>query len=88
MQYKQKPNIIYEIVEGEIVLLHPDNGKVIVLNESGTELWGFLEEWLTIEGLLGRFTAVYDTTATQAHQEISHFITTLNQKGLLDAQPS
>ncbi|MEM7336610.1 MAG: PqqD family protein [Chloroflexota bacterium] len=86
MQYKQKPHIVHEIIEGEIVLLHPDNGKMLVLNESGTALWSFLGEWLTLEEMMARFTAVYDTPLKQAQQDIHQFITTLNQKGLLDAQ--
>ncbi len=86
MKYKQKPDIVHETIDGEMILLHPDNGKMLVLNEAGTQLWHFLNDWLSMEDLVTRFTAVYEANPEQIHPDIGQFVDALNQKGLIDVQ--
>lgn len=83
MLYQQKPNIVCAEVEGQVVLLHPDSGGVLVLNEAGTCIWQLLRERTSLEKLVGGFTAVYQTTTPQATRDITAFVQTLRQKGLL-----
>lgn len=84
MKYQQKPGIISTLIEEESVILHPVDGKVLVLNEAGSYLWGMLNEQVTVDGLFEKFTAVYHTPLEQAQQEIHSFVTSLAQKELLD----
>lgn len=86
MKYRQRQGVINSIIDGEIVIMHPDDGKVIVLNESGTYLWQLLDQWHTIENVFTTFTAVYETPQANSQNEVRHFVIELAQKGLLDVK--
>lgn len=62
--------------EGKIVLLHIENGEYYNFNETGSDLWNWLEEVKTLEQLLTLITEKYSVTAEECRQDI---ITWLNE---------
>lgn len=85
MKYQQTPGIVCAEVEDQMVLLHPINGKVIILNEPGTCLWHLLKEGLVIEDLLNHFSEIYESSS-KAKEDINAFVDELSKKGLLHVE--
>ena len=86
MKYQKTTAVIDCKVDNQTVLLHPLNGKVIVLNESGTCLWDILNDALPIDSIISKFTAVYQAApnSTTCRSDIQTFLSELTQKGLLN----
>lgn len=88
MKYQQRSDVVQMSIDQEAVLMHPDDGKLLVLNESATFLWQQLQHELTFDGILRQFTAVYQTPPTHHKREIAAFIDALTEKGLLNVLES
>lgn len=84
MLYQQKPSVVSAELEGQVVLLHPDNGGVLVLNEAGSHVWHLVRQPLSLDRVVQGFTAVYQAIEREAEQDILTFLQSLMQKGLLD----
>lgn len=84
MPYQQKSNIVNAELEGQVVLLHPDNGRVLVLNEAGSYIWHIVRHRTALETVVQGFTAVYHSSEPYTSRDIAQFLQTMTKKGLLD----
>jgi hypothetical protein len=72
-------------VEGEIVALDLDSSEYLAVNRTGTVIWPLLVEGTTREDLATHLAGRYEIDRATAERDVEQFLTTLSDRGLLDA---
>lgn len=88
MQNKQypvvrRPGVIGERIEQEAVLLLPEAGQVLVLNELGWTIWELLDGQRGPAELTAAIAAEYDVSESQAQADLEAFLAELRARGAL-----
>lgn len=73
------PAAISREIDGDIVLLTPEDSTVHVLNDVGGRIWTLCAEPVSIEELAGMIAAEYEIDSGQARTDVISFV-----KSLLD----
>jgi hypothetical protein len=71
------PDILFEDVGGELVMLSIRSGKYFGLDPVGTEVWRVLAEPRSIEDLCAALTEIYDVDGETCFREVSTFVEAL-----------
>lgn len=77
------PGVVYQIVDGEAVVVLPQAGQIKVLNEVGTRIWSLLNGSLTIGEIAGRICLEYYVELTRVEMDILEFLTDLEHKEII-----
>ncbi|MCA9937044.1 MAG: PqqD family protein [Anaerolineales bacterium] len=77
------PDIIWRILDGEVVLVSPRAGKVRVLNEVGSALWQLLDGKRTVGEMQAYLVRHYDVMPAQAAADLDTFLQDLAARGLI-----
>lgn len=84
MAWQRSPNVVYEVVGGQAVLVDPEGVELITLNPVGTVVWeeldGEREAADLAADLLGRFEGV---TRSQLEVDIVAFLSEVDAAGLV-----
>lgn len=84
---KIAPHLIWELMDGNVVVVHPSHGKVRVLNGLGTEIWQLLaEETFSFEALVEQVSQQYNIAQEQAEEDLKNFFVDLDRRGLINWQ--
>ena len=81
---KLSNTIRHRAVGDEGVLVHLDQGRVIVVNEVGLHIVEALAEPRTREELVRSVTNAFDVTPGQAADDIDHYLAELEQEQVLE----
>jgi hypothetical protein len=82
--FKKNPDVSWQMVEGQAVLIHNRLGEIQVLNEVGSVIWEHLEEGL--ENLAKRISSEYEVSCEEAKKDVEVFIEELQKAGALTAE--
>jgi len=80
---RQAPGVAGRIVDDEAVLIHPQQGKVRVLNSVGARLWELADGERTIAEMAAVIAGEYAVSPTRAESDALKFCTELIERGLL-----
>jgi hypothetical protein len=86
MLYKRAHRVPWRIVDGKAVLVSIANSEVMVLNDTGTEIWGFLSEERGFEDIVEHLLSVYECDRADARKDVDEFIKDLTAKEAIDAR--
>ncbi len=70
-------------MDGSAVMMDIMTGKYYNLGEIGGRIWELLEEPMTLAALVKKLTDEYDVSAAQCRADITPFLNTLLERGLL-----
>ncbi len=79
------PAVVGSIVEGEAVLVLPEQGQVRVLNEVGARIWALADGTRTGRDIVAAICTEYDVGPAQAEADALAFLTELEAKGVISA---
>lgn len=80
-------HLIWELMDGNVVIVHPSHGKVRVLNGLGTEIWQFIAEAnSSFEEVIEQISQQYNIAQEQAKKDVLHFFADLEGRGLIHWQ--
>jgi len=84
MAWQRSPRVVYEVVDGQAVLVDPEGVELLTLNEVGTLIWEALDgrrgpDELAAD-LVGRFDGV---TAEAFARDIAAFLDEVEAAGLV-----
>lgn len=68
------PDILFEEVDGELVMLSIRSGKYFGLDPVGAEVWRALAEPRSIEDLCAALSDIYDVDSETCFREVSEFV--------------
>ncbi len=77
------PDLIWRVLDQETVVVSPVSGKYCVLNDLGTVIWQLLVEKCSVMDIEDHLVAQYEVSRDQARDDVSHFLSDLQQRGLL-----
>jgi hypothetical protein len=84
MAWQRSPNVVYEVVDGQAVLVDPDGVELITLNPVGTVVWEALDGERDASDLaadlVDRFEGV---SRSQLEVDIAAFLTEVDAVGLV-----
>jgi hypothetical protein len=80
---QQAPNVVSRQIEDEVVLVHPLQGKVRVLNAVGARVWELADGHRTVAEIAQTITAEYDVELPCAQVDVTAFCDDLAQAGVL-----
>ena len=80
------PEVVFERLDDELVVLHPETGSYVSLNPTGAELWAMLESPTSVEGLVGHLVATRRVDEDRAEADVRSFLAGLLERGLLAAE--
>jgi len=78
-KYKRNPDVSWQMVEGQAVLIHNRLGEIMVLNEVGSLIWKNIEEGAEKTAVL--IAAEYDVPEEEARKDLAEFIGELEKCG-------
>jgi hypothetical protein len=77
------PTVAGSIVEGEAVLVLPEQGQVKVLNEVGARVWSLADGTRTVRDIVAVICAEYDVEPTRAEADTLGFLAELVDRQIL-----
>ncbi len=75
--------LIWRVVDDNVVVVSPDTGDVHVLSPTGAVVWQMLADKKEVNAIKSYLTNHYTISPEQADQDVTAFISTLKQEGLL-----
>lgn len=84
MAWQRAPRVVYEIVDGQAVVVDPDGTELLTLNPMGTLVWEELDGRRgpaeLAAALVGRFE---DVTEPEMERDIATFLVEVEEAGLV-----
>ena len=81
--FRRNPNIVWQIVDGEALLVLPHNGQIKVLNHVGAAIWGLLDGKRTVDEVWTSLCSQFDVPVKQLDRELSLFLKQLSERELI-----
>lgn len=81
------PNVIFEAVEDETILLDLDSGVYFSLNSLASRIWRLIEEHGRIPVVVERLLAEYDVAPERLEADLERVLGELTDRRLLDRRP-
>lgn len=78
------PVLIWRKLDDGTVVVTPDEGKVRVLNQTGTSIWLQIDGQHSLSEIVDQLVEDFDVSQEQAVSDVIAFLTDLSQKGLID----
>jgi hypothetical protein len=79
------PEVVFERLEGQVLLLSLDTGRYGTLNGTGAQLWELLESPKRVEDLIEHLVATRTVDADRAGADVRAFLAELLERGLVAA---
>lgn len=79
--FKKNPDVSWQMVEDQAVLIHNKLGEIQVLNDVGSIVWQHLEEG--VDKLVEKITSEYDVSEEEARKDVETFIKELKEVGAI-----
>jgi hypothetical protein len=77
------PGVISRLIDGEMVLVHPAQGMVRVLNGVGTRLWELADGERSLDDMAAVIATAYTIDPDRARSDTLAFCTDLEARGVL-----
>ena len=82
MPLRRHPDVAWQQIGDEAVVMSLGQGRVLGLNPSGTLLWSLVEE-RNEDGLVAALVERFATDAASAREDVRGFLTLLRERGLV-----
>jgi polyhydroxyalkanoate synthesis regulator phasin len=76
-KFKKNPDVSWQMVEGQAVLIHNRLGEIQVLNEVGSLIWENLEKGS--DEIVETICKEYDVTKEEAKKDVEDFLKELKE---------
>jgi hypothetical protein len=76
-------NTAWRVIEGRAFVINTNDSTLHELDETGTFIWKIFEKEASIKSVAVKLSREYDVTLENAQKDVTAFITTLIEKGLI-----
>ncbi len=80
---QRKPGLLFNEIDGEVVMLSIENGEYYGMDKVGSRIWNLLEEPMSFEALVEKLMEEYEVDEEQCYNEALDFIHTLAEKRII-----
>ena len=78
-----KPNVVHEAFDDELVVVNLDRGYYYSLGQSGADVWRLVEEGVSVDEVVQWMIARYDAPGEEIEQAVHKLIGELQQEELI-----
>jgi hypothetical protein len=82
---KRNPKLAWREIDGEAVIISPDDSHVHELNETASLIWQYADGKHSADAIADAVAAEYDVSIEAAQADVKELIEALSRKGLLTA---
>lgn len=86
------PEVVWESIDGEVVILSPQGSKYHVLNTTASYIWGLIGDGISVSAICNSLTQSYGIDSGRCQSEVIRHLEELADLGLvaltLPEQPS
>lgn len=82
-EYEPSPRIAFREIEGQILVLLPDDPEIYTFNAAAALIWKGLLRRHSVARIAADLTRRFDITATRAEEDVTRFVREMARKGLL-----
>lgn len=83
-QWSIPAHVVFQVLDGQAVVLDLDSGKYFGLNEVGTILWQGLEHGQSLEQITESLMESYEVDRVELQRDLAELVSTLKQRRLLE----
>lgn len=83
----RKDNYRLEQLDDEMVLYHPDEEKIVYLNQTGSLIWGLLDGNHNIEQIIGLLSQVFPDAADAIPSDVQTTLDAFMKAGCIEVRP-
>lgn len=83
MKYKISKNVLWRVVDGEVVLADPDNDEYSYLNSTGAEIWQMIAKGNGLDEIVEKLSKEYATPAETIKKDTQTIIKDLVKSKLI-----
>ena len=87
MKVKRNDEAVWRVIDGEIVVLLPEERALHALTGCGSRVWELIEEETAISEIVQKICAEYDVEPQRAREEIIEYVHKLEAMKLVDIVP-
>jgi Coenzyme PQQ synthesis protein D (PqqD) len=80
---ERNPNLAWREIDGEVVIISPEDSQVHELNETASLIWKHADGTHGLEEITAQVAAVYDVAPEAARTDVAELIAQLDEKRLL-----
>jgi coenzyme PQQ synthesis protein D (PqqD) len=80
------PNVIYETIEGEVILIDLKTGTYYSLRDSGAAVWQAIEHGAGEDGIAAELRSRYDASEGEIRAAVRRLLDELEREGLVRAE--
>jgi coenzyme PQQ synthesis protein D (PqqD) len=77
------PRVIFENIDGELILVHMERGAYYTTDEVGAELWGLIEARCNVSDMCDVLRSRYDADAEMIEHAVAAFLGRLAEEDLV-----
>ena len=81
------PDVLFQEVEGETVLLDPEEERYFVLDHVGTRVWQLLAEHRDVDAVVAQMLREFEVEEATLRRDIDGLLARLRAAGLVVSQP-
>ncbi len=81
--YTQVAGLASRVIAGKAVIVHPDQNRIVSLNDTGTEIWSRLGQ-KSIEEIVNELCSVYDVAKDVLQRDTMEHLEQLVLAGLIE----
>ena len=78
---------LFAELDGETVMLDPDQGMYFALGATGSRIWALIEQPTVVSDLCSTLTTEFEVDSATCLDEALEFLDELRQAGLVEVQP-
>ena len=83
VRYVPTGDVAGRVIDGEALLVLPERGEAIVLNEVGSRIWELISQSEQVSKIVDIIIQEFDVTRETAKQDVSEFCADLERRGLV-----
>ena len=80
------PRVIFENIDGELILVHMEKGTYYSTDEVGADVWGMIEARSTLDEMCDTLQSKYDAGREEIAEAISTFLARLEAEDLVSIE--
>jgi hypothetical protein len=78
--------IRWRVVEGEVVLIDPDEGELVRFNEIGSHIWQAIDGQSTVAQIVDHICDTFDVGRRRAQKDVTRFLRNLQRQELIQGR--
>ena len=82
-RFRRDPELVWRLLEDELVIVRPSDGQIRVLNNVGAFIWQALNGECSLAQLVGQICAEYEVSVEEAGEDLIALLQELVDEGLV-----